>query len=55
MNNLKRFVTTDYWESRELRDRFREEFATKFDELDRFCESFTTEERFLGDFDIQQG
>ena len=54
VNNPRRFVTTDFWVSREARDRFRREFASEFNELDRRCESLTKEERFLGDFEILQ-
>jgi quinol monooxygenase YgiN len=53
INAPKRFVTTDFWISKEARDQFRREFASEFNALDRRCESLTTEERFLGDFEIQ--
>jgi len=45
-----RFVTIDRWRSREDRDSYRLSVATEFDELDRRCETFTQDERFLGDF-----
>lgn len=54
VNNPNRFVTTDFWTSREARDRFRLEFEAEFKELDRRCESLTTEEHFLGDFEVLQ-
>lgn len=53
VNSHDRFVTTDFWVSKEARDQFRREFESEFNDLDRRCESLTTEERFLGDFEIQ--
>lgn len=47
-----RFVTVDYWRSREDRDRFREDFEVEFAVLDQSCESMTSDERFIGDFKI---
>ena len=51
VNNPNRFVTIDFWASKEARDRFRKDFAAEFAKLDARCESFTTEERFFGDFE----
>ena len=45
-----RYVTIDYWTSRADRDSFRARFRKEFDDLDSFCEAFTHEEEFLGDF-----
>lgn len=53
VSDPRRFVTTDFWTSREARDRFQLEFKSQFDELDRRCRSLTVKERVLGDFEIQ--
>lgn len=45
-----RYITFDYWESREDRDAFRNDFAAEFDELDARCESLTDSESFVGNF-----
>ena len=45
-----RFVTIDYWKSRADRDAFRKRHSGEFHSLDKRCEAFTIEERFLGDF-----
>ena len=47
-----RYVTIDYWESQKTHKAFREQFSQQFQELDRFCEQFTKNERFLGNFDM---
>ena len=53
VNTPIRFVTTDYWESKEYRDRFRLDFKDEFSKLDDHCDSLTIEERLIGDFEIQ--
>lgn len=53
VNTPKRLVTTDYCESKEHRDRFRQDFKDEFSKLDNHCESLTIEEKFIGDFEIQ--
>ena len=45
-----RYVAIDFWKSRADRDSFRERFSTEFDDLDSRCESFTEEEKLLGDY-----
>jgi heme-degrading monooxygenase HmoA len=52
--NPKRFMTVDFWESKNDRDNFRKEFSTEFAELDQRCEQFTETEKILGDFDMVQ-
>ena len=49
-----RFITIDYWESKELRDNFRKKFSIEFNKLDKLCETFTESENFIGDFLMQQ-
>ena len=46
-----RFVTIDYWESRDAWAAFRARFAAEFETLDAKCEAWTTSERELGCFD----
>lgn len=47
-----RYMTIDYWSSREARDQFRIDFAGEFAALDAAGEQFTVDERFIGDFEI---
>src|SRR5690606_41899478 len=49
--NPMRYLTIDYWRSRQDRDAFKSTFAQEFQRLDALCESFTVQEKFLGDFD----
>lgn len=51
-DNGDRYVTIDYWSSREARDAFRKTHAADFSSLDRQCEAYTVAEQFLGDFSI---
>ncbi len=55
INNPSRFLTIDYWASKEARDRFQEQFASEFTALDETCEALTVEERFVGDFELEAG
>lgn len=50
-SNNQRYLTVDYWISKEDRDNFREKFAEEFAMLDKQCESLTKQENFLGDFE----
>lgn len=45
-----RYVTIDYWRSREACDAFRQEFASEFESLDKRCDLFTENETYLGEF-----
>lgn len=47
-----RYLTLDYWESPEAFDKFKRDCAAAYAELDRQCESLTTEERQLGIFRV---
>jgi len=49
--NPGRYVTTDFWRSKEARDRSRQEFAAEFAALDKRGDLLTEQENFLGDFD----
>jgi len=50
ISDPRRFITVDYWNSKEDRDRFRRKFANEFNDLDEHCERFTSQEKFIGDF-----
>lgn len=45
-----RYVTVDYWTSREARNVFRAAHDEEFTAVDRHCDAFTEHEIFLGDF-----
>lgn len=47
-----RFVTIDFWTSREACLAFRERFQTEVDALDATFEAWTGRETHLGDFDV---
>jgi heme-degrading monooxygenase HmoA len=47
-----RFVTIDFWTSREAWLSFRERFRSEFDALDRRFEALTLRETHLGDFEL---
>lgn len=49
--NPLRYLTVDYWRSKEDRDTFRLRFAHEFRQLDARCETYTVQEKFLGDYD----
>ncbi len=50
INKENRYVTVDYWKSKDDRDAFRERYSDEFVDLDTRCEAFTRQEVFLGDF-----
>ncbi len=45
------FVTIDYWESKAARDKFKIQYKSEFEKLDRHCAGFTESEKFIGDFE----
>jgi heme-degrading monooxygenase HmoA len=45
-----RYVTIDYWQSREACRAFRREFARAFESLDKRCDLLTETETYLGEF-----
>lgn len=47
-----RFITADYWTSKEARDRFQKTFSAEFAAIDAVCDRLTSEEKFIGDFEI---
>ena len=50
-DNPTRFMTIDFWSSREACVSFRERFRSEFEALDKNFEQLTVEEVHLGDFD----
>ena len=50
-SNAKKFVTVDFWKTKDDRDNFRNQFSEEFKALDEHCESFTEREELIGDFD----
>lgn len=49
-----RFLTIDRWTSREDFWRFREAFRAEYLALDARCETLTTDERLVGDFETKE-
>ncbi len=45
-----RYITIDYWESKEGRIDFGRRFAAEFEALDRQCEQLTEDETYVGEF-----
>ena len=50
-----RFLTIDFWTSREACLLFRERFRSEFDALDKSFEPLTLKEVHLGDFEVLDG
>ncbi len=46
-----RYLTLDFWESREAYDAFRAQHAAEYAAIDRECEALTAEEKALGAFE----
>ncbi len=51
ISNTSRFITVDLWNTKEDRDNFRKKYSKEFELLDEHCESFTEQEKLIGDFD----
>lgn len=51
ISNTNRFITIDYWNTKEDRDNFRKISSKEFSLLDEHCKRFTEQETFIGDFD----
>lgn len=50
--NPARFVTLDFWSSRQACEEFRRRYRSEFDVLDTKFEAWTLRETHLGDFDV---
>lgn len=48
----RRYLTIDVWDSLELYQAMRRNFAREFEDLDRTCEAFTESERRMGAFEV---
>lgn len=53
-NDPNRFITIDYWQSREACRSFRERHRAEFDTIDSKFEALTLAERHLGEFEVQE-
>lgn len=47
-----RYLTIDSWDSPELYETMRKNFAPEFGQLDHACEAFTDSERRIGAFEV---
>ena len=52
VQSLGRYMTIDYWESKDACDAFRQRFAAEFEALDEQCERLTDDEIYLGAFTL---
>jgi hypothetical protein len=49
-SNPLRFITIDYWDSVESRNKFMDDFSQEFNDMDSKCEKYTSKEIKLGDY-----
>ena len=49
--NSQRYVTLDFWASRQAHENFRRQHAPEYEVLDACCERLTAREAKLGDFE----
>ena len=47
-----RYLLTDVWENLHAFHDFKQRFQNEYERLDKVCEPFTTEERWLGVFQV---
>lgn len=52
LNDNSRYITIDYWKSKESYYRFREEVKKEFDIIDKYGEELTISEIHLGEFEM---
>jgi heme-degrading monooxygenase HmoA len=45
-----RYLTLDYWASREALQKFKQDYAEQYAALDRQCEALTSNEKLVGEF-----
>lgn len=55
LKDLDRYLTIDFWTSKEAYEAFRAKHATEYAAIDRECEALTMEEKFLGEFSRVKG
>lgn len=51
LENPRRYLTLDYWSSKEAYEFFRQQYREDYTELDRRCEGLTEKETALGEFE----
>ena len=49
-DNSGRYITLDFWHTRDQYEAFREQSKSAYQEIDAKCERLTTDEQLLGDF-----
>jgi hypothetical protein len=47
-----RYLTIDYWASKEACESFRRDFEAELRELDDYCERLTDSEEFMGEYSL---
>ena len=52
MNNKGRYITIDYWTTKEACENFKEEYKDEFIKIDEECETLTLKEISLGSFSL---
>lgn len=48
-----RYLTIDYWASREDLSKFRETYSREYARLDKICDALTVSEKQIGEFSLQ--
>lgn len=51
VDDPNRFITIDYWTSREACMSFRQRFRSEFDAIDAACRAYIEAENYFGDFE----
>jgi heme-degrading monooxygenase HmoA len=51
LKDRNRYLTLDFWESKEAYDAFRATHAADYAAIDRECEALTSEEKQIGAFE----
>ena len=49
--NSRRFISIDYWKSKELFDLYNKKYSKEYDMIDKVCTNFTNSEKFIGYFE----
>lgn len=50
ISDPNRFISVDFWNTKNDRDNFQNKFSREFEVLDKYCESLTKREKLIGDF-----
>jgi heme-degrading monooxygenase HmoA len=51
VENSRRYLTLDYWSSKEVYESFRQQYREEYRKIDRRCEGLTERETALGAFE----